>query len=130
MRLHRHTWMFLCCALPPLVVGCGPADDSGTPESPAATALLEGQPLPGTAALDGEIATRMLIGELRSVDPDRGTLLVGTSDGTFEVVYTEATEVVGGASNVQGLAPQTGSRVTVYYRTTADGRIAVRIETQ
>jgi len=75
----------------------------------------------------------VLAGQLRSVDPDRKTLIVAFGDDLYEFAYTDSTEVVGGGTaNVRGLTGNTGNEVTVHYREhpITSTKTAVRIELQ
>ena len=75
----------------------------------------------------------MLAGQLRTIDPDRKTLIVAFRDDLYEFAYTNTTEVVGGGTaNVRGLTGNTGNEITVHYRENpiTSTKTAVRIELQ
>lgn len=74
----------------------------------------------------------VLAGQLRSIDPDRKTLIVEFGDDLFEFNYNDATEVVGGTTNVRGLTGNTGNQITVHYRQNpiTSTKTAARIELQ
>jgi ABC-type amino acid transport substrate-binding protein len=71
-------------------------------------------------------------GQLRSVDPERKTLIVAFADDLYEFAYTDATEVYGGTENARGLTGNTGNQITVHYRQNpiTSTKTAVRIELQ
>ena len=74
---------------------------------------------------------RILAGQLRTVDPDRKTLIVAFGDDLYEFAYTNSTEVLGGGTaNVRGLTGNTGNEITVHYRENpiTSTKTAVRIE--
>ena len=75
---------------------------------------------------------RVLAGQLRSVYPDKRTLMVAFGDDLYEFTYNNATEIVGSAANRQGLTGNTGNEITVHYRehTFTSTKTAVRIELQ
>jgi hypothetical protein len=133
MRLNRRNRIALCCALPLLVQACGPVDDARAPgDRPPAIVPVETPPRSTAAAPGDDAGSHMLIGRLQSVDPERGTLRIRTSDGHFKVSVTADTEIVSGGQDVQGLAPIPGGHLTVYYHPSpdGDGRTALRIETR
>jgi len=74
----------------------------------------------------------MLTGQLRSVDPNRKTLIMAFDDDLYEFAYTDATQIVGGASNVRAITGNTGNQITVHYRQSPITwtKTAVRIELQ
>ena len=69
---------------------------------------------------------------MRSVNPNRQTLILAFDDDLYEFAYTDVTEVVGARSNVQGLSGQAGTPITVHYREhpLTSTKTAVRIELQ
>jgi len=59
----------------------------------------------------------VLAGQLRTVNPDRKTLIVAFGDDLYEFAYTDSTKVLGeGTANVRGLTGNTGNEITVHYR--------------
>ena len=75
---------------------------------------------------------RVLAGQLRSVYPDKRTLIVAFGDDLYEFACTDATEVVGGAANRQGLTGNTGNENhrALPEHTFTSTKTAVRIELQ
>src|SRR4030095_10617346 len=99
MRAHMRV-LALLSLLVPLAAACDrslPSRD-GTRES--------------SAAGDRAKSALVLAGQLRSIDPDRQTLIVEFGDDLFEFAYNDATEVVGGKTNVRGLTGNTGNQIT------------------
>ena len=81
------------------------------------------------AAADDQVLT----GQLRTVDPDKKTLIVAFEDDLYEFAYTDSTEVVGGGTaTVQGLTGDTGNEITVHYRKSplTSSKTAIKIELQ
>jgi hypothetical protein len=109
----------------PLTVACNRSSQSSQ---------ADGTVLESSQAGDRSKSGRVLAGQLRSVDPDRETLIVAFGDDLYEFAYTDATEVVavGGTANVQGLTGNTGNQITVHYRQNpiTSTKTAVRIELQ
>jgi hypothetical protein len=111
------------CLLLPLTVACNRSSQSSR---------ADGTELESPQAGDRSKSGLVLAGQLRSVDPDRETLIVAFGDDLYEFAYTDATEVVGGTANVRGLTGNTGNQITVHYRENAftSTKTAVRIELQ
>src|SRR5262245_16324717 len=107
----------------PLTVACNRLSQSSRADGTVAES-----PAAGDRAKGGLV----LAGQLRSVDPDRETLIVAFRDDLYEFAYTDATEVVGGTANVRGLTGNTGTEITVHYRENpfTSTKTAVRIELQ
>jgi len=57
---------------------------------------------------------QVVTGELDAIDLEARTFTVNAPDGEYHFSFTTATDVTG-AAGPQGLANQTGARVTVYY---------------
>jgi hypothetical protein len=116
----RASLLWTLCLLLPLVAACdrNEARDGTALESPRAG--------------DQEKSSLVLAGQLRTVDPERQTLIVAFGDDLYEFAYTDDTEVVGGTANVQGLTGNRGNEVTVHYRENriTSTKTAVRIELQ
>jgi len=74
---------------------------------------------------------RILAGQLRSVYPDKHTLVVAFGDDLYEFRFNDSTEIVGN-SNQQGLTGNTGNEITIHYKehTFTSTKTAVRIELQ
>ena len=110
------------CLLLPLAVACNRSSQS----------RADGTVLESPQAGDRSKSGLVLAGQLRSVDPDRETLIVAFGDDLYEFAYTDATEVVGGTANVRGLTGNTGNQITVHYRENriTSTKTAVRIELQ
>lgn len=91
-----------------------------------------GTALESPVAGDQEKSSHVLAGQLRTVDPRRQTLIVAFGDDLYEFAYTDDTQIVGGAANVQGLTGNRGNEVTVHYRVSpiTSTKTAVRIELQ
>jgi hypothetical protein len=81
---------------------------------------------------NGDESSLVLSGQLRSVYPERKSLVVAFADDLYEFAYTDATEVRGGRENEQGLTGNTGNQITVHYRQNpiTSTKTAVRIELQ
>ena len=96
------------------------------------TLSRDGTGLESPQAGDREKSSLVLAGQLRTVDPNRQTLIVAYGDDLYEFAYTDDTEVVGGTTNVQGLTGNRGNEVTVHYRQNpiTSTKTAVRIELQ
>ena len=96
------------------------------------TLARDGTALESPQAGDREKSSLVLAGQLRTVDPNRQTLIVAYGDDLYEFAYTDDTEVVGGTTNVQGLTGNRGNEVTVHYRQNpiTSTKTAVRIELQ
>lgn len=124
--MRTRSWLFgTLCLLLPLAFACNRAGQS----SPS----RNGTAIETSQAGDRAKSDRVLAGQLRSVDPDRKTLIVAFGDDLYEFAYTDSTEVVGGGTaNVRGLTGNTGNEVTVHYREhpITSTKTAVRIELQ
>ena len=120
----RSSLLGALCLLLPLAFAC--SRSSEPPLSRAGTVL---ESLESGSHAKGD---RVLAGQLRSVYPDKRTLIVAFGDDLYEFAYNDATEVVGGAANRQGLTGNTGNEITVHYRehTFTSTKTAVRIELQ
>ena len=81
---------------------------------------------------DRQKSSHVLAGQLRTVNPDRQTLIVAFGDDLYEFAYDDETEVVGSTSSVQGLTGNRGNEVTVHYRQNpiTSTKTAERIELQ
>jgi hypothetical protein len=121
-RLSR---LWTLCLLLPLVAACDRFDRSQT-------LARDGTGIESPRAGDREKSSLVLAGQLRTIDPNRQTLIVAFGDDLYEFAYTDDTEVVGGTANVQALAGNRGSEVTVHYRQNpiTSTKTAVRIELQ
>jgi hypothetical protein len=119
MSAHRSVLATLC--LLPLTLACSGSSLSG-----------DGTAIESTRAGDRTNGSPVLAGQLRSVDPDRETLIVAFGDDLYQFAYTDATEVVGGTANVRGLTGNTGNQITVHYRQNpiTSTKTAVKIELQ
>jgi hypothetical protein len=79
-------------------------------------------------AADEEMATS-LKGELVSVNPDTHSFIVKDSTGNnVEFTYNDKTEISGATETIEGLAGETGTSVTVYYREEANSKFATKVE--
>lgn len=113
------------CLLLPLAFACNRLEQSSS--SQIGTASESSQ------SGDRAKGDRVLAGQLRTIDPDRKTLIVEFGDDLYEFAYTDSTEVVGGGTaNVRGLTGNTGNEITVHYRENpiTSTKTAVRIELQ
>ncbi len=122
----RTRWLLgTFCLLLPLAVACNQPSRSSAPSR-------DGTAIESAQAGDDAKSALVLAGQLRSVNPDRETLIVAFGDDLYEFAYTDATEVVGGTSNVRGLTGNTGNEITVHYRENpiTGTKTAVRIELQ
>jgi hypothetical protein len=120
----RASLLWTLCLLLPLAAAC---DRSASP-----VASRDGTALESPRAGDQGKSSLVLAGQLRTVDPERQTLIVAFGDDLYEFAYTDDTEVVGGTANVQGLTGNRGNEVTVHYRENriTSTKTAVRIELQ
>ena len=110
------------CFLLPLAFACS---------RPGQSSAQNGTAIESSRAGDRAKGDHVLVGQLRTVDPDRKTLIVAFGDDLYEFAYTDSTEVLGGGSaNVRGLTGNTGNEITVHYRETllTSTKTAVRIE--
>ena len=112
------------CLLLPLMAACSQSSRTSMPGG--STAVASGH------TADGQKNSRVLVGQLRSVDPNRKTLIMAFEDDLYEFAYTDATEGVGGASNVRAITGNTGNQIMVHYRQNpiTSTKTAVRIEFQ
>ena len=112
------------CLLLPLMAACGQSSRTSLPAG--STPVTSGH------TADGQKNSRVLVGQLRSVNSNRKTLIMAFEDDLYEFAYTNATEVVGGASNVRAITGNTGNQITVHYRQNriTSTKTAVRIELQ
>ena len=125
MRTRALRFSTLCLLLPlALVAACA------RNESPAIS--RDGTFTESPRAGDGEKSSLVLAGQLRTVNPERRTLFVAFGDDLYEFAYTDDTQVVGRATNAQGLTGNRGNEVTVHYRENrfTSTKTAVRIEIQ
>jgi hypothetical protein len=69
-------------------------------------------------------------GQLLQVDAEQQTILVGNPDGEERMLflYSADTEVVGNIEDVQGLAEQAGSQLSITYVAQGETMVATRIE--
>jgi hypothetical protein len=113
------------CLLLPLAIGCDRANQSPDLRG-GGTALDTPQ------ASDREKRDLVLAGQLRMVEPKEEFLVVAFGDDLYEFAYSDATEIVGGTANAQGLTGNRGNQVTVHYRESpfTSTKTAVRIELQ
>ena len=112
------------CLFLPLAFACNRPDQSSS---------RNGTAIESSQAGDRAKGDRVLAGQLRTIDPDRKTLIVAFGDDLYEFAYTNSTEVVGGGTaNVRGLTGNTGTEITVHYRENpiTSTKTAVRIELQ
>jgi hypothetical protein len=122
----RTRWLLgTFCLLLPLVVACSQPSQSSAPSR-------DGTASESAQGGNNEKSALVLAGQLRSVNPDRQTMIVAFGDDLYEFAYTDATEVVGGTSNVRGLTGNRGNEITVHYKehTFTSTKTAVRIELQ
>jgi hypothetical protein len=125
MRTRALRFSTLCLLLPlALVAACART------ESPAIS--RDGTVIESPRAGDREKSSLVLAGQLRTVNPERRTLFVAFGDDLYEFAYTDDTQVVGRATNAQGLTGNRGNEVTVHYRENrfTSTKTAVRIEIQ
>jgi hypothetical protein len=108
----------------PLVAACDWSIRSSTE--------TEGTAIQSPRSNNVEKSSLVLSGQLRSVYPDRKSLVVAFADDLYEFAYTDATEVRGGREHEQGLTGNTGNQITVHYRQNpiTSTKTAVRIELQ
>ena len=117
----RSGLLAILCLLLPFAFACGRSDE----------------PLSGNGVVlesrEGDHAKgdRILAGQLRSVYPDKQTLVMAFGDDLYEFTYNDATEIVG-SSNQQGLTGNTGTEITVHYKEHrfTSTKTAVRIDLQ
>src|SRR5215510_13597996 len=109
--MRARSWLLATlCLLVPLATACNQSSRS-------ATSSRDGTALESSPASDRAKSGLVLAGQLRSVDPDKETLIVAFGDDLYEFSYTDSTEVVGGGTaNVRGLTGNTGNEITVQYR--------------
>jgi hypothetical protein len=125
--MRARSWLLgMLCLLLSLAFACNrPSQSSSTSRN--GTAIETSQ------AGDRAKGNRVLAGQLRSVHPDRKTLIVAFGDDLYEFAYTDSTEVVGGGTaSVRGLTGSTGNEITVHYRENpiTSTKTAVSIELQ
>jgi hypothetical protein len=124
--MRTRSWLLATwCLLLPLAFACNRSSQSSS--SPNDGTVLE-----STRSGDRDKSSLVLAGQLRSVDPDKETLIVAFGDDLYQFAYNDATEVVGGTANVRGLTGNTGNQITVHYRENpiTSTKTAVRIELQ
>ena len=124
--MRARSWLLgMLCLLLPLAFGCNRSNQSSEPRS-------DGTVLESPQAGDREKSELVLAGQLRTVDPEHEILVVAFGDDLYEFAYTDATQIVGGTANVQGLTGNKGSQITVHYRENpiTSTKTAVRIELQ
>jgi hypothetical protein len=120
MRARRLLGTF--CLLLPFAFACN---------RPSQSSSQDGTAIESSQSGDRAKGDRVLAGQLRTVDPDRKTLIVAFGDDLYEFAYTNSTEVLGGGTaNVRGLTGNTGNEITVHYRENpiTSTKTAVRIE--
>jgi hypothetical protein len=120
----RSRLLAILCLLLPFAFACSQSNRPSTSD--------DGTVLQSSAGGDRAKNNRVLAGQLRSVNPGRHTLIVAFEDDLYEFAYTDATEVVGGAKNVQALSGNAGTDITLHYRESpiTSTKTAVRIELQ
>jgi hypothetical protein len=113
----------ILCLLLPLAFACG---GSNEPLS------RDGTVLESPESGDRAKGDRVLAGQLRSVYPDKRTLVMAFDDDLYEFTYNKSTEIVGGNSAQQGLTGKTGNEITIHYKEHpfTSTKTAVRIELQ
>jgi len=124
--MRTRSWrLATCCLLLPLAFACNRSSQSSAPPN-------DGTALESPRADDRDKSSLVLAGQLRSVDPDKETLIVAFGDDLYQFAYDESTEVVGGTASVRGLTGNTGNQITVHYRENpiTSTKTAVRIELQ
>lgn len=87
--------------------------------------LAQGQDRPAPPAP----AERIFQGQLTKVDANAKAIMVKGADAEMTFEYTDATQVVGPAKDVQGLAGKTGTELKVTYRDAGGKHTATKIET-
>lgn len=120
-------WLIGAICVLPLVLGCDRS--SRVDETPADEGtVLESREGEADEREDGLV----MAGQLRSIDPDKRTMIVAFGDDLYEFRYDDETEIAGAASSVQGLAGKSGTEVTVHYRENAitSTKTAEKIELQ
>jgi hypothetical protein len=119
----RSRLLAILCLLLPLAFACSKSNEPLSRDGIA----LQSPEAGGRAKGD-----RVLAGQLRSVYPDKRTLVVAFGDDLYEFTYSDSTEIVGGNSSRQGLSGNTGNEITVHYKehTFTSTKTAVRIELQ
>jgi hypothetical protein len=111
------TTMAICVAVTLVVLPVAYAQEKGAPPAQ--------QPGGGQAQ-----AERTFEGELAKIDAQAKILVVkGAGDKEMMFDYTDSTEVVGSAKNVQGLAGKTGAPLRITYRAAGGKNTATKIET-
>ena len=120
----RSRLLWTLCLLLPLAFACNRSNHSSL--------TRDGTVIQSPDAGDRVKSDRVLAGHLRSVDPRRRIVIVEFGDDLYEFAYDDATEIVGGAANVQGLSGNTGNQITIHYREhpITSTKTAVRIELQ
>jgi hypothetical protein len=120
----RSRLLAILCLLLPFAFACSQSDRPSASE--------DGTVINSSAGREGAKSNRVLAGQLRSINPGRHTLIVAFDDDLYEFAYTDATQVVGGAANVQGLSGNAGTDIMVHYRQSpiTSTKTAVRIELQ
>jgi hypothetical protein len=119
----RSRLLAILCLLLPLAFACSRSNE---PLS------RDGTVLESPDAGDRAKGDRVLAGQLRSVYPDKQTLVMAFGDDLYEFAYNDSTEIVGGDSKQRGLTGNTGNEITVHYKehTFTSTKTAVRIELQ
>ena len=123
--MRARSWLLgTLCLLLPLAFACTRSNQSLPPG--------DGSVLESSQAGNRSNGELVFAGQLRSVDPDKETLIVAFADDLYQFAYTDSTEVVGGTANVQGLTGNTGTQITVHYRQNpiTSTKTAVKIELQ
>ena len=120
----RASRLWTLCLLLPLAAACARSDRSSI--------ARDGTALESPQSGERDKRSHVMAGQLRTVDPNRQTLIVAFGDDLYEFAYTDDTEVVGGTTNVQGLTGNRGNEVTVHYRQNpiTSTKTAVRVELQ
>jgi hypothetical protein len=115
----------ICLLLPLAAAAC-----DGFDRSP--TGSRDGTALESPRSGGRQKSSHVMAGQLRTVNPDRQTLIVAFGDDLYEFAYNDETEVVGGTASVQGLTGNRGNEVMVHYRQNpiTSTKTAERIELQ
>ena len=124
--MRARSWLVgTLCLLLPLAFGCDRSRQTSEARS-------NGTALESPEASDRDKSELVLAGQLRMVEPKKELLVVAYADDLYEFAYTDATEIVGGTANVQGLTGNRGNQITVHYRESpfTSTKTAVRIELQ
>jgi hypothetical protein len=100
----------------PLAQGQGQAPPAGAP----------GQERPGGPP--AQAAEKVFQGQLTKVDAGAKAIMVKGADAEMTFEYTDATQVLGAAKDIQGLAGKAGADLKVTYRDAGGKHTATKIE--